>query len=147
MRYFTVFVLALLLYSCSDDSNPTNNLTTEKDSLIYSFDSISVWSNSSGTQSTGNYWTDTTIKKIRVYFTGETDEDSTKIEFNVRTSNGILFDYIKIGKTDINASHINTIDIPQTVYFSTSFYVFKYGPGSSDIRHITLKFIKVFKIY
>ena len=98
MRYFTVFVLALLLYSCSDDSNPTNNLTTEKDSLIYSFDSISVWSNSSGTQSTGNYWTDTTIKKIRVYFTGETDEDSTKIEFNVRTSNGILFDYIKIGK-------------------------------------------------
>lgn len=145
MKYFILLFLAFLLYSCSDDSNPSNNSYTEKDSLIFALDSISIWSNSSDTQSTGGYWTDTTIKRIKVYFTGDCDYDSTALEAQIKVDGGVVKDYKKVGTAQINVSHYLELNITPAVYTSASFFIYKFGLGTPDIRHVTMKFIKVFK--
>ena len=145
MKYFILFILAFVLYSCSDNSNPTNTTPVNKDSLIYSFDSISFWGNGSGQQSTGSYWTDTTIKKIRIYFTGDTDYDSSSVELIVVADASPIVDYVKVGKANINVDHTINVELNAHTFLSTSFYVHKFGPGSPNVTHITMKYIKVFK--
>ena len=147
MKYFFLLFLAVLLYSCSDNSNPTNTTPVTKDSLIYSFDSISFWGNGSGQQSTGGYWTDTSINKIKVYFTGETDYDSSDVELILLADGSKIADYRKVGKTNINLDHNIEFEINAYTFFSTSFYVHKFGPGTPNISHITMKYIKVFKVF
>jgi hypothetical protein len=143
--YFILFY-PLFFISCSDSSNPSNNSTVTKDSLIFSYDSLSIWSSTPNFNIIGKSFTDSTIKQVKIFFGGECDIDSSYVEMFVNSAGGVFFDYKKQGQISVNVDHAIDVNLLGYPYYCFNFKVCLFSNLMTGMHHVKMKWIKIFSV-
>jgi len=139
-----LIITTFFICSCSDSNNPVNQNNTSKDSLVFSYDSLSVWSAVPLSNIYGKSFYDSTFSKVRMSFTGETDVDSAAVGITVNDQYGIFYSYAKLGMAQVNTDHTITVDVSTYNYFCCNFTVAIIS-NLVGTHHVKIKWMKIFK--
>ena len=79
-----------------------------------------------------------------MYFTGDTDADSSAVGISVNDAFGVFYSYAKSGMAQINTDHAITVDVSTYHYFCCNFTV-AITSNVVGMHHVKIKWLKIFK--
>jgi hypothetical protein len=142
------FAISLFLYftSCRDDSVSTGSPPQSQDSLLFERDSLSLWrwGNVGQMYEQFTYSPDTSIKKVKITFTGETNFDSSKGNQEIYVYGYPNLTYIKDGFTAVNQNHIINHEFNTATFLE--FNISINATPENFLRFIRLRNIKIYKV-